>query len=93
MASLPGSITLPPVNGQFDYQINGSYTPASGVQIVDRDNGDTPAAGLYNICYMNTFQTQPENKTFWMDEHSDLLLRNANGDVRKIFWLLLACAH
>src|ERR1700712_2681170 len=79
------SVTLPPVNGQFDYQIGGSYTPASGVQIVDRDNSASPAAGLYNICYINAFQTQSEDESFWKDENSDLLLKKSNGDVRSAY--------
>ncbi|MER6466580.1 endo alpha-1,4 polygalactosaminidase [Streptomyces sp. NPDC001228] len=51
----------PPAGGNFDYQIGGPYTPASGVQIVSRDNSVSPAPGVYNICYINAFQTQPED--------------------------------
>ncbi|MFF4845513.1 endo alpha-1,4 polygalactosaminidase, partial [Streptomyces collinus] len=53
------TITPPPVGANFDYQIGGPYTPPAGVQVVSRDNSVSPAPGLYNICYINAFQTQP----------------------------------
>ncbi|MEU5026715.1 endo alpha-1,4 polygalactosaminidase [Streptomyces milbemycinicus] len=72
-------VTLPPVDGaNFDYQINEPYTPPSGVEIVSRDREAAPAPGLYNICYVNAFQAQPDAEDDW--DH-DLLLRDANGDV------------
>jgi Glycoside-hydrolase family GH114 len=73
------TITLPPVNGQFDYQIGGAYTPLASVAIVDRDRGDSPVSGKYNICYVNAFQTQPDEASFWTGSHSDLLLKNSKG--------------
>ncbi|MBT0772278.1 endo alpha-1,4 polygalactosaminidase [Kineosporia sp. J2-2] len=71
-------VTLPPADGQFDYQIGGAYTPASSVQIVDRDREAEPAQGKYNICYVNAFQTQPGDADFWTGSHEDLLLKK-NG--------------
>ncbi|OII12232.1 hypothetical protein BIU97_04390 [Curtobacterium sp. MCBA15_009] len=73
------AVTLPPVNGQFDYQIGGAYTPSSTVSIVDRDRSAAPVAGRYNICYVNAFQTQPDELSFWHTEHPDLILKNSNG--------------
>jgi hypothetical protein len=78
-ARAAAAVTLPPVNGQFDYQIGGSYTPSSTVSIVDRDRGDSPVSGKYNICYVNAFQTQPGEASFWTGQHPDLLLKNSNG--------------
>lgn len=49
---------LPP-GAVADYQLGGGYPPAPGVTVVVRDSTDTPAPGLYNICYVNGFQTQP----------------------------------
>jgi hypothetical protein len=77
--SAQAATTLPPVNGQFDYQIGGAYTPLSSVAIVDRDRGDSPVSGKYNICYVNAFQTQPDEAGFWTGSHSDLLLKNSKG--------------
>lgn len=51
---------LPPKGGYFDYQLGGDYPPAVGVVVVARDwFAGTPEPGVYNICYINAFQTQP----------------------------------
>jgi hypothetical protein len=70
--------TLPPTHAGFDYQIGGAYTPPSGVTVVTRDKDAAPAAGLYNICYVNAFQAQPGAESDW---DSDLLLRDSSGKV------------
>ncbi|WP_221361915.1 endo alpha-1,4 polygalactosaminidase [Streptomyces beigongshangae] len=72
-----GSVRLPPVPAGFDYQIGGAYPPPSGVRIVARDRGADPARGLYNICYVNAFQAQPDERDDWPD---DLLLRDGEGE-------------
>jgi hypothetical protein len=78
-AARPGDIVLPPVNGRFDYQIGGSYPPSPAVTIVDRDRLAPPVPGKYNICYVNAFQTQPEEAHFWTGSHGNLLLKTTNG--------------
>ncbi|MFE2873416.1 endo alpha-1,4 polygalactosaminidase [Embleya sp. NPDC059259] len=70
---------LPPIGAQWDYQIGGAYQPAAGVRIVSRDSGADPAAGLYNICYINAFQAQPGSTAWWQSNHPDLLLRDSSG--------------
>ncbi len=72
---------LPTANAAFDYQLGGGYQPVAGVVIVSRDREDTPAQNLYNICYVNGFQTQPGERDFWLASHPKLLLRDANGDI------------
>jgi hypothetical protein len=72
------AVTLPPTHAKFDYQIGGAYTPPAGVQVVTRDRTASPAAGLYNICYVNAFQVQPGEQSQW---DSDLLLRDAAGNL------------
>ncbi len=74
------TVGLPTGNASFDYQIGGAYSPPSGVEIVSRDREDPPAPGLYNICYVNGFQTQPHDEDWWLDNHPDLILRDGNGD-------------
>ncbi|QHA08507.1 hypothetical protein GQF42_39265 [Streptomyces broussonetiae] len=74
----PAAVRLPPRHAGFDYQIGGAYPPPEGVRIVSRDRSDSPAPGLYNICYVNAFQAQPEERSSWP---SDLLLRDAHGRV------------
>jgi hypothetical protein len=76
----PGGFALPPVNAPLDYQLGGAYTPPAGVKIVSRDRTASPAAGLYNICYVNGFQIQPGEATEWMTQHADLILRNSAGN-------------
>lgn len=72
-------ITLPPANAKVDYQLGGSYPPPSGVMVVTRDRHETPTPGLYNICYINGFQIQPDEEDWWMTMHPDLILRDGNG--------------
>jgi hypothetical protein len=79
-ARTAATVTLPPVNAQFDYQIGAAYPPPSGVRVVSRDRQAAPAAGLYNICYVNAFQVQPQEATWWQQHHDDLLLRDARGN-------------
>jgi hypothetical protein len=83
---LPSDITLPPVNAGFDYQLGGAYTVPRGVGVVSRDSEDSPASGVYSICYINAFQTQPDDSSWWKSEHPDLLLRGANGYVVDSEW-------
>jgi hypothetical protein len=75
-----GTWSPPPANAVFDYQIGGSYAPPSGVTVVSRDSAATPAAGLYNICYVNAFQAQPGDESWWKTNHPGLLLRDAKGN-------------
>jgi hypothetical protein len=69
----------PPPNAQFDYQIGGAYPPSATTAIVDRDRRDPPAAGRYSVCYVNAFQTQPEDAGWWRSTHPELLLRDDGG--------------
>ena len=69
----------PPANAGFDYQIGGPYTPPAGVTVVSRDHDAAPAAGIYNICYVNAFQAQTEAASWWKSNHPDLLLHDKNG--------------
>lgn len=80
------TVKLPPVHGRFDYQIGGAYAPAPGVAIVDRDRSDSPVAGKYNICYVNAFQSQPEDASFWTVNHPDLLLMYGGKPVSDPDW-------
>ncbi|MFD8392359.1 endo alpha-1,4 polygalactosaminidase [Streptomyces sp. NPDC059680] len=73
----PAAVRLPPRHAGFDCQIGGAYPPPTGVRIVSRDRSASPAPGLYNICYVNAFQAQPEERSSWP---ADLLLRDAHGE-------------
>jgi hypothetical protein len=69
--AVPGG---PPAGVPWDYQIGGSAPPAAGVGVVVRDSTDSPASGVYSVCYVNAFQSQPG-----VDVPAGLLLRDAAG--------------
>lgn len=76
-----GARRLPPANGSLDYQLGEPYTPPPGVVVLSRDRSASPAPGVYTICYVNGFQTQPDERDFWNRDHPELLLRDAGGDL------------
>ncbi|MGC4175876.1 endo alpha-1,4 polygalactosaminidase [Demequina sp.] len=78
----PTAIVQLPPDGGLDYQLGGAYEPPDGTAIVARDSTDTPAPGLYNICYLNGFQSQPGEAGKW----DGLLLEDANGPVTDPGW-------
>lgn len=64
-----------------DYQLGGPYALPAGVGGVVRDASEAPVPGAYSICYVNGFQTQPGERTTWLTEHPDLVLRDSEGKV------------
>ena len=60
----------PPIGAPFDYQLGGDAPLPPGVGIVARDwfAGASPPAGIYGICYINAFQTQPPDDADRPDE-------------------------
>ncbi len=77
------TFVLPPPGATPDYQLGGAYEPADGVGIVGRDRSDDPAEGLYSICYVNGFQTQPGELDTWPD---DLVLQSEGEPVFDPDW-------
>lgn len=82
-APASGSFSAPPAGAAPDYQLGGAYAPASGVGIVGRDRAAEPADGVYSICYVNGFQTQPGELDLWDD---DLLLQRDGAPVFDPDW-------
>ncbi|WP_328375337.1 endo alpha-1,4 polygalactosaminidase [Streptomyces sp. NBC_00440] len=75
-----GGVQKPPARAAFDYQLGGPYRPPAGVRAVSRDRTADPVPGLYNICYVNAFQTQPGGAVgWWHKHHPDLLLHDRHG--------------
>jgi len=72
------AVSLPPPHPGFDYQLGGAYDAPAGVEVVSRDRSAAPAAGKYNICYVNAFQVQPTEQGQW---DPDLLLRDNQGNL------------
>jgi hypothetical protein len=73
------TITLPTPNAKWDYQIGKPYTPPNGVTVVSRDRTAPPLAGAYTFCYVNAYQTQPDEVKWWKNNHPELLLKKADG--------------
>jgi hypothetical protein len=72
-----------PSDTGFDYQLGGAYTPPDGVGVVVRDRSERPMEHGYSICYVNAFQTQPDDEADW-DE--DLLLHVDGAPVTDPDW-------
>jgi hypothetical protein len=75
---------LPPADGDWDYQLGGAVEPAGDVVTVVRDRRAAPV-GDYAICYVNGFQTQPDEKRFWR-ERWDLVLQRDGRPVVDSAW-------
>ncbi|BCB89680.1 endo alpha-1,4 polygalactosaminidase [Phytohabitans suffuscus] len=69
----------PPANAVFDYQIGGPYPPAGVVGVLVRERAAAPVSGRYTICYVNAFQTQPDDNPWWQTDHDTLLLKDRAG--------------
>ncbi len=78
MGLLVAAVVALPTGTDVDYQLGGAADPPGNVGIVVRDRTDPPATGRYNICYVNGFQTQPDEKRFWR-RHPQLVLRDTDG--------------
>ena len=64
----------PPTSGYVDYQLGGAYPVPAGTTVVARDSTAKPAKGVYSICYINGFQTQPGEQKTWLKKHKALVL-------------------
>lgn len=78
--------TLPPIGTHFDYQLGANRSVPGHVGIVVRDRLAKPATGRYNICYVNGFQTQPDEKHFWRTKHWNLVLKHRGKAVVDEAW-------
>jgi len=74
-----------PVRTHVDYQLGGVRAVPASVGIVVRDRTARPASGRYNVCYVNGFQTQPDERRFWQ-HRPRLVLRNNGRPVVDSAW-------
>lgn len=74
-----------PVGTRADYQLGGDRSVPADVGIVARDRTSKPLTGRYNICYVNGFQTQPNEAAFWK-KHPSLILRRNGKPVVDEAW-------
>jgi Glycoside-hydrolase family GH114 len=59
---------------KVDCQLGGADPPPKGVNVVARASTENPAPGLFNICYVNGFQSQPGSN--WP---KSLVIKNGDG--------------
>ncbi|THG32965.1 endo alpha-1,4 polygalactosaminidase [Naasia lichenicola] len=85
-SSPDSNVVLPPSGGIADYQLGGAYPPADAVTIVERDSTDAPEPGLYSICYLNGFQSQPGETAEWIADRSDLVLTSDGAPIIDENW-------
>jgi hypothetical protein len=74
------AVELPPAGAVLDYQLGAAYTPPRGVNLVTRDATASPAPGIYTICYVNGFQTQPGDRSVWLNQRGHLILKDSRGN-------------
>ncbi len=55
----------PPPDADWDYQLGGPAAVPDRVGVVVRDRKAASVPGVYSICYVNGFQTQPDERAFW----------------------------
>lgn len=87
LGSMPAAppVTPPPGGVDLDYQLGGAVPPAATVGIVVRDRRAAPEPGRYNVCYVNGFQTQPDERRRWR-RHPGLVLRDGGRPVVDDAW-------
>ncbi len=77
-----------PTGTDLDYQLGGAAAVPERVGIVVRDRTASPtrpADGIYDVCYVNGYQTQPDAKRFWR-AHWDLVLKRDGRPVVDSAW-------
>jgi len=84
--SYAATVTLPPTGTDWDYQLGGARPVPAHVGIVERDRLAAPLPGRYDVCYVNGFQTQVEQKRFWRRHHWSLVLKDAGAPVVDSVW-------
>jgi hypothetical protein len=79
------AFTPMPTGTDVDYQLGGDRSVPGTVGIVARDRTSTPIPGKYNVCYVNGFQTQPNEAAFWK-KHTHLILRKNRKPIIDSAW-------
>ncbi len=89
-APAAADVDPPPMDTDVDYQLGGATPMPAHVGIVVRDRRAAPANGRYNVCYVNGFQTQPDERRFWKQRMRLVLKRNGKPIVDEAWgeWLL-----
>lgn len=78
-------VTALPLGTDVDYQLGGAASVPAPVGVVVRDRQAPPVPGRYNVCYVNGFQTQPQERRLW-SRHPGLVLRDEGRPVVDAAW-------
>lgn len=84
VSAAPPVVPLP-VGTHVDYQLGGPRDVPRSVGIVVRDRTERPLAGRYDVCYVNGFQTQPDEQAFW-ERRPELVLHSGGRPVVDSAW-------
>lgn len=84
-AAAAAAPTLPPTGTDVDYQLGGNAALPGHVGIVVRDRKARPHPRAYTVCYVNAFQTQPDERRVWK-RHPRLILRKDGTPVVDGAW-------
>ncbi|UZN03443.1 endo alpha-1,4 polygalactosaminidase [Cellulomonas sp. S1-8] len=76
---------LPAPGTPFEYQLGGPDAPAVGTGVVVRDS-TAPPTGLYDVCYVNGFQTQPDETDRLIRTEPELVLHHDGEPLRDEGW-------
>jgi Glycoside-hydrolase family GH114 len=79
-------VTLPSSKTEVDYQLGGNAKLPEHVGIVVRDRHAAPSKRAYSVCYVNGFQTQPDERRFWRSKHWNLVLKKNGKPVVDSAW-------
>src|SRR4051812_49812076 len=87
---IPVLLALLPTGTDVDYQLGGDRPVPDHVGIVVRDREAEPVEGTFNVCYVNGFQTQPDERPFWRRHWRLVLKRHGEPVVDEAWgeWLL-----
>jgi hypothetical protein len=84
-APATADVRLPPVDTDLDYQLGGAKAMPAHVGILVRDRRAAAAESRYNVCYVNGFQTQPDERRFW-NKRMPLVLKRGGRPVVDEAW-------
>lgn len=82
---LPVLLAMLPVGTDVDYQLGGARDVPDHVGIVVRDRTTRPLEGTFDVCYVNGFQTQDDERSFWR-RHWRLVLKDGGEPVTDEAW-------
>lgn len=82
----PATPTPLPPGTDVDYQLGGARPVPDHVGIVVRDRRASPVGDRYDVCYVNGFQTQADERRFWRRHHWRLVLKDGGKPVTDEAW-------